>query len=75
MDDSAPPKALLTEEVALLPQSTTPAVSGQGPLALARALNRDQVGAVALVAVVTVDVIAVAAIAIVVNTVGWNQHE
>ena len=54
--DSAPPAALLTEEAALLLQSTAPTVSGEGPLALARALaraatlNADQMGAVALVA-------------------------
>ena len=54
--DSASPAALLTEEAALLLQSTAPTVSGEGPLALARALaraatlNADQMGAVALVA-------------------------
>ena len=54
--DSALPSAHLTEEAALLPQSTIPNASGQGPLTLARALaraatlNADQMGAVALVA-------------------------
>ena len=37
IDHSAPPAALLTEEAALLLQSTAPTVSGEGPLALARA--------------------------------------
>ena len=54
--DSASSAALLTEEAALLLQSTAPTLSGEGPLALARALARaaklnvDQMGAVALVA-------------------------
>ena len=48
--DSASSAALLTEEAALLLQSTAPTVSGEGPLALARALaraatlNADQMG-------------------------------
>ena len=51
-----PRAALLTEEAALLLQSTAPTVFGEGPLALASALaraatlNADQMGAVALVA-------------------------
>ena len=54
--DSATPAAVLTEEATLLLQSTAPIVSGEGPLALAKALaraatlNADQMGAVALVA-------------------------
>ena len=56
IDHSAPAAVLLTEEAALLLQSIAPTVSGQGPLALAKALaraatlNADQMGAVALVA-------------------------
>ena len=56
IDHSDPAAALLTEEAALLLQSIAPTVSGQGPLALAKALaraatlNADQMGAVALVA-------------------------
>ena len=55
-DDSAVPAVLLTEEAAVLLDSAAAAVSGQGPLTLAKALadaatlNADQMGAVVLVA-------------------------